>query len=234
MEFHPKKCQLLRITRKRAPIIANYTIHGHTLDTAESGKYLGLNFHRQLSWSQHINQTAKKANRVRAFLQRNIRSASYKVKKQCYETLVRPTMEYGSIIWDQTSEQSAHQLEMVQRRFARFLKKDYESTSSVTQMLRNIGWDKLQTRRTRARATMIYRIRNDLVDIPASSYLTPLGTRSRNSEAKFRVPYARTLAYKNSFFPGGIRIWNTLPSDVTSAESLDIFKKRLSGHLDTP
>ena len=31
MSFHPQKCQLLRITRKPYPIIAQYNIHGHVL-----------------------------------------------------------------------------------------------------------------------------------------------------------------------------------------------------------
>ena len=31
MEFHPRKCQLLRITNKRKPFARDYDIHGHKL-----------------------------------------------------------------------------------------------------------------------------------------------------------------------------------------------------------
>jgi hypothetical protein len=40
MRFNAKKCQVLRITNKRNPIRASYSIHGHTLETVDSAKYL--------------------------------------------------------------------------------------------------------------------------------------------------------------------------------------------------
>ena len=77
---------------------------------------------------------------------------------------------------------------------------------------------------------MLYRIVNDLVDIPATDYLLQAPTTRKNSDATFRVPYAQTLAYQRSFFPDSTRLWNGLTSDVIAAESLDTFKDRLS-HL---
>ena len=95
-------------------------------------------------------------------------------------------------------------------------------------MLLDIGWDTLEERRAKARAYMIYRIKHEMVDIPAVQHLVPLGIRSRQGE--FRVPYARTASYQRSFFPDGIRIWNALPRDLVAAESLDILKSRLTDH----
>ena len=100
MEFHPQKCQLLRVTTKRNTIKANYTIHGHVLEEVDSAKYLGLSIHKTLSWNKHIDNIAKKANSTRAFLQRNIKNCPSETKALCYQTLVRPLMEYSSTIWD--------------------------------------------------------------------------------------------------------------------------------------
>ena len=74
---------------------------------------------------------------------------------------------------------------MVQRRYARYLKKDFQQTSSVTAMLRDIGWDSLEERRAKSRSDMIYRIKNDMLDVPASEYLTPL---HGNTKSTRRVP----------------------------------------------
>ena len=38
MEFHPEKCQVLTITRKRKPIVYNHTLHEHTLEHVETAK----------------------------------------------------------------------------------------------------------------------------------------------------------------------------------------------------
>jgi hypothetical protein len=44
-------------------------------------------------------------------------------------------MEYACIIWDPVTQKNIRELEMVQRRAARFVTGDYRTTSSVTQML---------------------------------------------------------------------------------------------------
>ena len=41
-EFHPDKCQLLRITNKRKIVDAHYIIYWKRLKLADSGKYLGV------------------------------------------------------------------------------------------------------------------------------------------------------------------------------------------------
>ena len=55
-------------------------------------EYLGLNLHKQLSWNFHTDATAKKANKIRSFIARNVHSCPKKVKAVCYTTLVRPAM----------------------------------------------------------------------------------------------------------------------------------------------
>ena len=50
MSFHPQKCQLLRITRKPSPIIAQYNIHGHVLEVADTAKYLGVTLQKHCAW----------------------------------------------------------------------------------------------------------------------------------------------------------------------------------------
>jgi hypothetical protein len=36
MEFHPSKCQLLRVTNKRKPSPTSYDIHGHELELVDN------------------------------------------------------------------------------------------------------------------------------------------------------------------------------------------------------
>ena len=42
MSFHPEKCSILRVHRKRSPIMFSYSLKGHTLNCEESTKYLGV------------------------------------------------------------------------------------------------------------------------------------------------------------------------------------------------
>jgi hypothetical protein len=43
MSFNAKKCQVIRITpQNRPPLPTTYKLHGHTLDTVDASKYLGV------------------------------------------------------------------------------------------------------------------------------------------------------------------------------------------------
>ena len=165
MSFHPQKCQLLRITRKKSPVKASYVIHGHTLAEIDTAKCLGVSLHRHSSWSPHVNATAKKANGTRAFLQRNLRKAPTAVKTRTYESLIRPILEYSGVVWDPHNAQDLNKLEMVQHRYARYISRDYGRTSSVTAILKTLGWEPLAERRAKACITMMYRIAHGLVGI---------------------------------------------------------------------
>ena len=144
----------------------------------------------------------------------------------CYKTLIRPQMEYASIIWDPHTTAYTNNLEMVQRRAARFVMGDFNRTSSVTTMLQHLQWPTLQQRRAENKAIMVYRIVNNLVAIP-TTWLIPTAVTIRGHHQKFLVPYARTQVYQYSFFPDGIRIWNSLPTSTMACSSLATFKEEL-------
>ena len=44
MEFHPEKCTVLTVSKKRNPVKWNYTLHGHILAYETSSKYLGYRY----------------------------------------------------------------------------------------------------------------------------------------------------------------------------------------------
>jgi len=149
MTFNPSKCEVLHITRKRNPVQSAYTIHGHTLAVASTGRYLGITLSQDLSWKAHVEAATKKASNSLAFLRRNLYNCPSQIKAMTYKSLVRPTLEYASTVGDAHTQACIQQLETVQRRAARFVKGDYHTTSSTSQMISDLGWPSLLQRDSR-------------------------------------------------------------------------------------
>ena len=182
MSFHPDKCEVIYITTKKKPIIHKYTLHGHTLSSVPQIKYLGVNISQDLKWNSHINSVSSKANQTLGFLKRNLKINSQPIKEKAYKSIVRPKLEYCNTVWDpkciknpkegdKTNHNLVYQIEMVQRRAARWVTGRYHNTSSVSDMLRSLDWRSLEQRRVDSRLTILYKIQNHLVAIDENSYL---------------------------------------------------------------
>ena len=72
MEFHPKKCQVLKITNKKKVNPAKYSIHDTTLQEVNQAKYLGVTITNKLTWKEHVSDSCRKTNSTLAFLRRNL------------------------------------------------------------------------------------------------------------------------------------------------------------------
>lgn len=231
MQFHPAKCQVMHIHRKRSPLAHKYTLHDTELASTNHVKYLGVNISDDLRWSRHIDEVCCRANRALGFVRRNIKTRSPQIKAQLYKTLVRPHTEYASSVWSPHEAKLTRQIEMVQRRAARWTLNRHHNTSSVDRMLTDLGWRPLEQRRTDCRLLMMFRITHGLVQIPLSTYLQPphsTTVRRFHNYTYTQIP-ARTNYFKYSFFPITITIWNKLPNHLVNAPSITSFKAQVSG-----
>ena len=213
MEFHPGKCNVLTISKKANPVKYQYNLHGHILESVNIAKYLGCQITADLRWSDHINNICGKANRTLGFLRRNLNVGSTSVKENAYKTLVRPTLEYASTVWDPYHQKDIQQLEMVQRRGARYVSNRFGNRSSVDNMLATLEWKSLQDRRKDARLGMLYKIVNDKVALDKGDRLVPpLRSTMNMHQLSFQIPSSRSDYIIFSYFTRTIRDWNSLPS----------------------
>ena len=148
-------------------------------------------------------------------------------------SLVRPKLEYASAAWDPFLKKDISALERVQRKAARFCSQNYDRYASVTDMIKDLGWTTLETRRRQSRLTLMYKLTHGLIDIDTRKYLiqhSESPTRGTH-QFKFCVPYANKDVFKFSFFPKTITDWNCLPEAIVSSSCLETFKYRLTAFL---
>ena len=223
MEFHPAKCHVLRISRKKNTATFPYSLHGQVLMEVKSAKYLGVTISNDMTWNNHIDSTAAKANKKLGFLKRNIKVKDHTLKEKTYKAIVRPTVEYCATVWDPHYKTQAATIEKVQRRAKRWVTGRFHNMSSVSDMLSDLGWRDLNQRRVDSRLCMAYKIVHSLEAIPIGQFI-----KVQRDGVHLQTIYTKPNYYLYSFFPHTVSDWNHLPGDTFSAKSLAIFKSRIA------
>ena len=229
------KCCYMIFSRKHHPSLPDsplYVGENHALNKTDHFKYLGVNFSTDLTWSHHINAVCKKTRKQIGLLYRNFYQFSDpSTLLKLYKSLIRPHMEYASVVWDPHLAKDIKLIEDVQKFALRVCSKtwnaDYES------LLKSCNLPSLSDRRKFQKLCQLYNILTDRVtypDKPLERIATLYPNRHANT-IQLSVPFARTNNFKNSFFPSTATLWNSLNCDISPINSLASFRHALNKHL---
>ena len=148
-----------------------------------------------------------------------------------YYSLIYSYLHYCCIIWGNACHSIIKPLQILQNRAVRLLSnKGYRDTA--TPLYSKLSIIKIEN--LAEYLTLLFVKRFLINDLPAHmltyfSYYHKgyINTRSRDI---FKVPYARTNWFKNSILIKGPTLWNNLPSNLQSINSLSLFKALFEKH----
>ena len=161
MHYNPLKCFYIRLSNKKH--LLDYSIHNIALQETNTIKYLGVHIDNKLTLKSHVDTIV---NSVKGFLSQNFKHCPPSVKSKCYQTLIRPVLEYASIVWSPYLVTLIVKPEAVLCCSVHFILNDYSRTSSVTRhMMESLSLPLLESRRFCNRAIMMFKILNNIVDI---------------------------------------------------------------------
>ena len=228
MGFNPSKCNILHIHRGDRHLPHLYDFCGCVLLVVSNAKYLGVTISDNLEWHNQVSKVAKKANTLLHFISRNLKHCPRKARETACCTITRSSLEYCASIWDPRLQKDKDTLKKVNRRGARmvFKKTWRDSLVSPTQLLKELKWLSLETRRYHQRMCLMYKISHGLVAVPPTQ-LVETRRNTRRHKYKYQTIGTASNQYKNSFYPRSIPQWNKLPSDIVEAPSIDFFWARL-------
>lgn len=101
VELALEKTELLLSTRKRTYNTLQVTVRGHTVTSASSGKYQGVQLDQKANFKAHtaaVTERADKANRALRAIMPNLRGPKQHVRKLLMAVL-QSILLYGSSIW---------------------------------------------------------------------------------------------------------------------------------------
>ena len=146
-----------------------------------------------------------KQTRLWTFLRRYLHTCLAKSKERAYKALVRPIVEYSADVWDPCVAKNIQQVEMIQRRAARWVLGRYDRLDSVTDMISTLKWRSLELRRSHARLCLLYKQCNGLATYDCGKLLREHKSRmdTRRSSLSHRFEQLRCTFdyYKNALYP---------------------------------
>ena len=114
MNFHPAKCNLMRITNSWQPVIRPYTLKGHQLLLETTSKNLGIEIISNLNWKKNVDRIINKSNSALGFLLCNLRVSSEQTKINAFIKMVHSNLEYCCTTWNPYRKEQIQKVEVVQ------------------------------------------------------------------------------------------------------------------------
>lgn len=238
LEFNAAKCKSLHIGKDEGD---EYFIKTKTNDIVKVSqvneeKDLGVLFDRELKFSKHIAEKVKKANRNLGLICKTFSYMTKPMFLNLYKSLVRPHVEYATVICSPRLKKDKIAIENVQRRATKVLSNI--SHLPYHERLKSLGLPSLEYRRERADMIQVFRIKSGLDHLDQNCFFPPPPGRTNYGGTKGRVynsrriykRHSRTDLRKATFSQRVVNGWNKLPENVVTAPSLNAFKSRLNKH----
>ena len=143
-----------------------------------------------------------------------------------FKSIVLSYFDYCNIFWESCGEEIRNRLQTLQNRAARVVTSSGYDRRSID-ILDELGWDNLEARREKQLATIMYKLKNQLLPdhltqiFISTNAIHPLNLR--NSIHNLFLPRPFTEPGKNSFHYRGAVLWNSLSNTVKGQTNLKLF-----------
>ena len=203
------------------------------IDFSKEITLLGVNIDVKLTFDSHISKICKRSGFSLRALERISKHLSEESKKYVYNAFIASHFSYCNIVWHFTSIHNVLKMERINKRALRIIFDD--DVSTYPQLLEKAGLMDLYT--TRINAIALEMFKTDKRINPAFLHDLFLNQEHNYDLRNFvqidppirciqlEPPIPRTSTYGlNSFVYQGPKIWNALPMEAKSSNSVIEFK----------
>ena len=205
-----------------------YSMNGVVLCSTPVERDLGVHVDSELKFREHASSVVAKATQILAVIRRSFSLLDEGTLPLLFTTLVRPHLEYGNLIWGPFNRADQRLIERVQRRATRLVAsirhRPYQDRLRILQL------PSLYYRRRRGDMVYTYQLFHGGVDASASNFFVLADRQTRGHPFKIHKPTATSRSRRFSCSVRIINDWNSLPSTIVCAPSVESFKARLDSH----
>ena len=229
LPFNEDKCKVLHIGKRNPE--GNYHMQGKHLQSVKAEKDLGVTIDCQLKFHQHISSAVSKGYQLLGIMKRTFSKLDKTTLPILFKTLIRPHLEYGSVLWHSRFKEDAKKIERVQRRATKLVREIKDLP--YQERLKYMNMYSLFYRRRRGDMIAVHQIMHGLVDIPQDHFFSQPASRSRSTRGhclKIQKEHCRLDVRSKSFSRRIIQDWNSLPENIVVLATTDQFKRHIDKH----
>ena len=229
MLLNKTKCKFLIVEspKSRRNEAAEIKIHDQIIVENKEGKLLGITFDSNITMNKHIKNICNQAgNKINA-LARIAKFLYGSKRKLLMNSFVLSQFNYCPIIWMYCQRQSNNLINKIHEGALRIAYNDYVSSFEI--LLEREGSISIHQKNIQTLATEIFKTKNDLNPSFMKNIFCPVGHKYNTRHQNLSYPYPKTVSYGlETFGYRANQIWNSLSSEIKSADDLITFKMLLS------
>ena len=234
-----KLCNVKMNVKKTSYMIFGYkkSLNAHIyidnvlLERQYDAKFLGVILSANLKWNKHVDIVVNKVSKNIGLISKVRHLIPMQLTRNLYFTLVHPYISYCNMVWAlPLPTTQLERIMKIQKKYCRLLTfSNYTEHSKPLfiqlSILSVYNENKLQL------LSHVYRVVNNLIPnaysrqyYASNSSIHNYNTRIKNN---LHLPLCHTSSKQKTIVYQGPKLWNTLPMDVRSSQSLTVFRNRV-------
>ena len=223
LHFNASKCKCMHLGKDNPN--HQYSMNNTSIENVSLEKDLGVTFDSELKFNEHIALKVKKANQSVGMIRKSFTCMDPEIFIPLYKSLVRPHLEYASVIWSPTYKKDIIAVENVQRRATKMVTGLKEKT--YEERLKILGLPTLYYRRDRADMVQLFKIMHEYDNVTLKN-ISLSGNICRGHTLKLNKSHTRGKLGQNRFSNRVVNNWNALSNSTVESSSVNVFKSNLN------
>jgi len=203
------------------------------LERVDKIKYLGVIIDDKLQFKDHCDYMLKKIGKKTSFLNRIGSFVSPYTRCIVYKSIIAPHFEYCATLLIGMGETQLNKLQIAQNRAMRVILQCNRFTK-VEHMLQALQFMSVRQRVCYNVAVLIFKILNNMASVALSNKLEIVGRdcdRQTRQAGNIVVTFRRTRSAQKSLFYEGIKMYNSLPTEIKQCDKIVSFKRLLREYI---
>ena len=238
LSLHMGKTECLLFgSQRKLKRVSNFSVscEGTVVQRVFQAKYLGVVLDASLSGTVHATKVLKSCTGRLSFLYRNASLLDEKTRKLLCASLIQPYIDYCCSSWfSGLGVRLQSRFCALQQKMVRFIHSSHPMQHVDLSDLRALSWLSIPDRVNFFKLTHLFKIRHDLAPSYLTSQFTSVSSvhshQTRGSVLNYHLSKSLSKA-PTSFCFSASKLWNELPNEIKSIDSLPRFRRMLENRL---